>query len=259
MALGTPTDGGAAYLTGNGNIAVPYPASIGANDVLVLIVGQKPSTANGGTVTTPSGWTLRDSKTAAGGYGTTLGIDTGNTNLYFYTKDSVTGSETGNLSVTVGTSNVSWGLIVLVPTDSSNITYGFADGERTTAPTQNVAFTNALTNGSTATNFASGDMAIFAMNIATDNGNASFSLPTITATGATFGTPVKLEEPDSSGGQDIAAYVAYASVTAGSSTTAPTVGATYDQTTTNVRGPIVCLRIREVAAVSNGKFLIFFN
>lgn len=187
MALGTPTDGGAAYSAANGTSVAPtYPTGIGANDVLVLIIGQRPSTANSGTVTTPSGWTLRDSK-SGGGYGTTLLTDQANTNLYFYTKDTVSGSESGTLSVTVGTNNICWGLIVLVPNDSSSASYGTADGERTTAPTQNVAFTDTLTDGATATNFESGDMAIFGMNIATDNGANSFSAPTISASGATFG------------------------------------------------------------------------
>lgn len=76
-------------------VAPSYPTGITAGDVLVMFVGQKPATANAGTVTTPTGWTLQDSLTAAGGYGTTLGADTGNTNLFVYTKDTVTGAETG--------------------------------------------------------------------------------------------------------------------------------------------------------------------
>jgi hypothetical protein len=41
--------------------------AIQASDVIALVVGQKPSTANSGTVTTPSGFTLQSSLTAAGG------------------------------------------------------------------------------------------------------------------------------------------------------------------------------------------------
>lgn len=249
MALGTPTDGGAAYSAAGGTTVTPaYPTGIAANDVLVLIVGQKPSTANGGTVTTPSGWTLRESLTGAGGYGTTLGADTGNTNLFIYTKNTVNGTETGNLTVTVGTNNICWGIIVRIPGGGgTSFTYGTADGSRTTAPTSGTAFTTLLTNGTTAPNLQSGDIAIWAMCIPTDVLNNGFTAPTISSTGTTFGTPVELEEPDSGGGNDIGGYVAYASATAGSSTAAPTVGVTATGTVTNVRGPIALIRVRDTS------------
>lgn len=250
MALGTPTDGGAAYSAGAGGttVAPAYPASIAANDVLVLIVGQKPSTANGGTVTTPSGWTLRDSITGQGGYGATLGADTGNTNLFIYTKDTVAGTETGNLTVTVGTNNVCWGIIVRIPGGGgTSFSFGTADGGRATAPTSAVAFTNALTNGATAPNLQNGDMAIWAMCIPTDVLNNGFTAPTISSTGTTFGTAVELEEPDSGNGSDIGGYVAYAAATAGSSTAAPTIGATATGTVTNVRGPLILIRVRDTS------------
>lgn len=247
MAFGTPTDGGAAYSAAGGTTVAPaYPAGIVANDVLVLIVGQKPSTANGGTVTTPTGWTLVDSLTAAGGYGATLGADTGNTNLFIYVKNTVTGTETGNLTVTVGTNNVCWGLILRVPgVGLSSYSFGTADVGRATAPTSGVAFTNLLTNGGSAPNISNGDIAIWAMCIPTDVLTNGFTNPTISSAGTTFGTPVKLEEPDSGTGNDIGGYVAYATATAGSSTAAPTVGATATGTVTNVRGPIVLIRLRD--------------
>jgi hypothetical protein len=246
MALGTPTDGGAAYSASGGTSVAPaYPASIAAGDALVLIIGMKPSTANGGTVTTPTGWTLRESLTGAGGYGATLGADTGNTNLFIYTKDTVAGTETGNLTVTVGTNNVCWGSIVCVPSGAGSFIYGTADGSRTTAPTSGTAFTTLLTNGATAPNLQNGDMAIWAMCIPTDVLANGFTVPTISSTGTTFGTAVELEEPDSGTGNDIGGYVAYAAATAGSSTAAPTVGVTATGTVTNVRGPIALIRIRE--------------
>jgi hypothetical protein len=257
MALGTPTDGGAAYSASGGTTVSPaYPASIASGDCLVLIVGQKPSTRNSGTVTTPSGWTLREELTAAGDYGNTLGADTGNTNLRIYTKDTVAGTETGNLSVTIGTNNVSWGIIVRIPSGAGNFTYGTADGSRTTAPTSGVAFTTLLTNGTTAPNIESGDVALWAMCIPTDVLANGFGTPTISSTGTTFGTAVELEEPDSGTGNDIGGYVAYASARSGSSTAAPTVGVTATGTVTNVRGPIALIRIREVLAPLSGSMSV---
>ena len=67
MALGTPVAGAAAYSASGGTTVAPaYPSGILATDVVLLFLGQKPSTANGGTATTPAGWTLRDELLAAG-------------------------------------------------------------------------------------------------------------------------------------------------------------------------------------------------
>ena len=252
MALGTPTAAAVAYSASGGTSVAPaYPTGLAAGDVIVMFVGQKPSTANGGTVTTPTGWTLQDSLTGAGGYGTTLGADTGNTNLFVYTKDTVTGSETGNLSVTLGTNNVTWAFMVRVPTGTGTISYGTADGQRTTTPTSPMSI--ALTNGASATNFQAGDLALWAMCIPTDVTTPSqFSAESITATGATFGTAVEFNEPDSTTGNDIGGYSAYASVSSGSSTTAPTVTTNITGTLTNVRGPVVLLRVRETPPPTQG-------
>ncbi len=104
----------------------------------------------------------------------------------------------------------------------------------------------ALTNGATATNFQAGDKAIWAMCVPTDvTTPAQFSAEAVTATGATFATATEINEPDSAVGNDIGGYSAYAHVNSGSSTTAPTVTATLAGTLTNVRGPVVLLRVRE--------------
>ena len=257
MALGTPVAAAAAYSAAAGatSVAPAYPTGIVATDALILFVGQKPTAANGGTVTTPAGWTLRDELTAAGGYGTTIGADTGNTNLRVYTKNTVAGTETGTLAVTLGGSDIAWAFIVRVPTNGGTLSYGSADGQRTTAPTANTPFAVALTNGATATAFASGDLALWAMCIPTDvTTPAQFSAQSITATGATFGAATEINEPDNTTGNDIGGYSAWASVTAGTSTVAPTVTVTAGGTVTNVRGPIVLLRVRETLPARTGTF-----
>jgi hypothetical protein len=250
MALGTPVAAAAAYSAAGGTTVTPaYPAGILATDVVLLFVGQKPSTANGGTVTTPTGWTLRDSLTAAGGYGATLGADTGNTNLFVYSWNTPVAGQTGNLSVTLGVNNVTWAFMVRIPTGGGAISYGSADGQQTATPTS--PMTNALTNGATATAFQSGDLAIWAMCIPTDvQTPTQFSAQSVTATGATFATAVELNEPDSTTGNDIGGYSAYASVSSGSSTANPSVTVTLAGTLTNVRGPVVMLRVREIQAIS---------
>lgn len=247
MAIGTPVVGATAYSAQNGTSVSPaYPSGILATDIVLLFTGQKPSTANGGTATTPSGWTLREELLAEGGYGTTLGADTGNTNLRVYSWDVPVAGQSGNQSVTLATNNISWAFIVRVPTDGGTVSFGSADGSQTATPGTSMSI--ALTNGATATDFQTGDKAIWAMCIPTDVTTPSqFSAQSVTATGATFATAVELNEPDSSTGNDIGGYSAYAHVDSGSSTTAPTVDVTVAGTRTNVRGPVVLLRLREAA------------
>lgn len=253
MALGTPVAAAAAYSgTGGGanSVSPAYPSGILATDEVVLIIGQKPATANGGGIGTLTGWTLRESLTGAGGYGTTLGADTGNTNLYIYTWDSPVAGQTGNLTVNLNNNNVAWAFILRIPTDGGTIVLGSADGSRTTAPTSGTAYTVTLTNGTTAPNLKDGDIAVWAMCVPTDVVGTVFSAHTISSTGTTFGTPAEFNEPSSGTASDIGGYSAWVEATAGSSTAAPTVGATATGTVTNIRGPIVLLRVRELPFIN---------
>jgi hypothetical protein len=207
------------------------------------VVATKPNpTANTGTCTTPAGWTLRESLTGAGGYGATLGADTGNTNLWVFTKDTVTGSESGTLSVTLGAHGPAWAVIVRIPTGGGAISFGATDGEDTSAGNVSVA-------GAADPGFITGDMALWALAIPTDvTTPAQFSAHAIAATGATFGSATELAEPDTATGNDMGGVLAWAMVTAGTASAAPTFTATAGGTTTNVRGPGIVLRIREAAA-----------
>lgn len=250
MAFGTPVAGAAAYSASGGTTVAPaYPSGILATDAVLLFVGQKPSTANGGTVTTPTGWTLREEITGAGGYGATLGADTGNTNLRVYSWNTPVAGQTGTRSVTLGVNNVSWAFIVRVPTSGGTLSYGSADGQRTTTPTSPMSI--ALTNGASATAFTTGDIAVWAMCIPTDITTPfQFSAQSITATGAIFATAVEINEPDTTLGLDIGGYSAYALVSSGTSSTAPTVAVNLAGTLTNVRGGVALVRIRETVTGS---------
>lgn len=253
MALGTPVAAAAAYSGtggGAGTVSPAYPSGILATDVVVLFIGQKPATANGGGIGTLTGWTLRESLTGAGGYGNTLGADTGNTNLFCYTWDSPVAGQTGNLSVTLNDNNVSWAFILRIPTDGGVDVFGSADGSRTTAPTSGTAYTVTLTNGTTAPNLKAGDVAVWAMCVPTDVVGTVFSAHTLSSTGTTFGTPAEFNEPSSGTANDVGGYSAWVSATSGSSTAAPVVGATATGTVTNIRGPIVLLRVRELPFIN---------
>lgn len=262
MALSNPVFGTVAYSAQNGTtLNVNYPAGVVAGDVLILICGQKPSTANGGDVQFDGfnfNWLLTSSSRAAGGYGTTLGADTGNTNLFIFQKSFTAGTESGTSETLALTqNNVAWAIMARIPASIPNrqIFSGAAFGSRTTAPTAGAQVTVACTDDTDPTNFEAGDLAVWAMCIPTDVTTPNqFASHSVISTGATFGTAVEVLEPDSGTGNDIGGFIAYAAVTAGASTTAPSVRFTPSGTVTNVRGPIALLRVREKPPIRTGDF-----
>jgi hypothetical protein len=248
VALGTPV-ASAAVFSGVGNLLSPvYPAGITAGDAVVVFVAQKPSAANGGSVTTPAGFTLQGSKLAAGGYGTTTGDDVGNTNLWVFTKDTVNGTEGGTtLDVTTSGNSASWCVLVHIPANAGPMTYSVATAEQATAPTSPLTVLMDSDPG-----FTAGDMAIWAMSIPTDlDTPALYSNHGITAAGATFGAAVELREPDTTINRDQGGMLAYAPVSSGTSSGAPTITADLDGTLTNVRGPLVMIRVRELLSLGD--------
>lgn len=68
------------------SIAVPYPTvagSVAANVITFIYIALKPGTANLGAVATPAGWT-KVGDHIGGGYGATLGVNTGNNRIYVF-------------------------------------------------------------------------------------------------------------------------------------------------------------------------------
>lgn len=239
--------GAVAYSSSGGTTVSPaYPTSIRSTDALVLMVAMKPSSANGGSCTTPSGWTPipSGSITGAGGYGATLGADTGNTNIWTFTKDTVTGSESGNLSVTVGTNNVCWAQIHRVSRAANATGWSYAATTGSDTSAGNVSVTFGADPG-----ISENDIVIVVFNTPTDVSTPNqYSAEAISATGCTFGTVTELVEADSTTGNDIGGVVCYAKCTAGPSSAAPVFTATAGGTTTNVRGPAVFVRVRATVA-----------
>lgn len=242
MSLGTPVAGSVVTSSANGGAVSPgYPAGIVANDVVILVVGQKPSTANGGGVSPPAGWTLRGSLTAAGGYGTTLGADTGNTNLYIYTKD-VVGAETGNINVSLSQNNITWAVIVCIPTfGGTSYNFATANGSQTTTPSTSLS----VTLSSASIQAQTGDIFLSAFCIPTDVTTPfQFTNSQVTISGLTV-TNLELREADTTAGNDIGGVVFASTVTAGSATGNPVFTSTLTGTLTDVRGPAVTVRIRD--------------
>lgn len=234
VGAGTPV-----YSTSGGTTVAPSYSTLPtilANDAIYLVIAQKPSAANGGTVSAITGYTLVATLGAAGGYGATLGNNTGNTNLYIYRKDTVAGTESGTLTVTVGTNGVCSAVFVLLrPVTGYTLSEASASGSDTTAG--NVSITAGSDPGE-----GPGDIALFTFNGA--SALATYSAQAITTTSVTYGAVTVLASPSTTVGNDVAGFVASAPVVSGTSTGAPVFAATTGGTTTNARGPGIVVRIR---------------
>lgn len=245
-------DAGGIALTAAGQttLTVGFPGSVDALlSELVLIVGQKPATANGGTITDPSGWTQRVASLAQGGYGATLGASTGNTNLWMYSKDAPSASDPETaLAVTLGDTDIAWGVILrLDKSEPGAVTWvGQATGENTAG---NISHTFA------ATNLTAGDLILHAMTVST-----AISTPLaflgwqLTQTGSTFGTGNELGEADNPAGNQLGGGFSWHPVLSGSGTGTVAMAATYDGLSTNALGACGLLRARFVSSVAQSAY-----
>ena len=240
MALTIQSPGTLAVSAQNGtSISVAYPAGAVEGEKLLLIIGMKPSTANSGSVTTPDDWALVGSLTAAGGFGTTLGADTGNTNLFVFERTVPAGGLSGSLTVSVATNNVCWAQMERIT--SSNGAWdsaAMASGSDTTGDAS-VSVACGSNPGVTA-----GD-AIFTAFCCPTDAITGFSAYGATQAGVTFGSWTQMAYADSGTGNDIGGFIASCLVSSGTATGNPTVTATAAGTLTNVKGPGVLIRVRE--------------
>jgi fibronectin-binding autotransporter adhesin len=241
-----------AYSTGDPTPS--YPSGITALSELILVTTNKPSTANTATTPTITGWTLIGSITGAndgdtGGYGATLGADTGNMNLWVFQKDTVTGSESGTVTVDhSGHNHAGAGIYRFEKSEAGAISVAMVTGKDTSAG--NVS----IVTGSVA--LAPGDQILAGMAIPTDvTTPAQFSSEALAATGITFGTVTERTEMDTTSGSDSGGFIVSSEVTAGTATQAVTLTATAGGTTTNVRGPGFVLRLRPEAAYSPSVYI----
>lgn len=236
-----------AYSTGNP--APSYPSGVSRLSELYIVTYNKPSTANAATTPTASGWTVvgtingvTDGDT--GGYTTTLGADTGNMNLWVMKKDTVTGTESGTVTVTHGGSNHAGAAIIRYERSSPMRTVdAMATGKDTSAG--NVSIVTGSIDIRATEALRGVDQILAGMVIPTDVTTPSqFSAEALAQTGTTFGTVTEQVEMDSTSGNDSGGFLVTAPVSSGSGTGAVTLTATAGGTTTNVRGPGFVLRVR---------------
>lgn len=214
------------------------PTGIVAGDLIVILVGMKPSAANTGDVGPVSGYTEVTPQVFGGGYGSTLGVDTGNTLIAAFARVA-DGTEGTTRTVPFTGQNIVWVWGARLSNATGLWDVAGATGEDTTAGSVSVTFTSDP-------GVEGGDYVIAAMCIPTDVTTPSqFSAEALSQTGVTYGTVTEVAEPDSSGGNDIGGFIVRAPVSSGTSSAAPVLTATAGGTTTNVCGPAIIVRARE--------------
>lgn len=228
--------------SGGISVAPTYPDAVpDKNTQYVLLCGQKPSTANEGVITLPDGWTERGSIYGVGGYGGTLGSNTGNVNLMVGTLNFPTGDETPGSNVSVGltTNNIAWAMMLrLDKSGSGAFEYASATGSDITGDT-----TLSVTYDTTV-NLAPGDLIVIEWCQPTSV-TTRFTVPTLVASGFEFGQVVTVARPFSTIGNGIGGLVCYARVVSGIGDATITFSAVAGGTATDVRGGSVLVRLRE--------------
>lgn len=215
------------------SVAIPYPASVAAGDLLVTMVAGRYSNS---TVTTLAGFTARTDQTAAGNGGTgTNALNTGTSKARIFTKEAA-GSETGSATWTISGNNFQG--VTSRFTKAATATWDVlgAVGVDTTLDTTYSAV------AATTLDLQPGDMLVAVSLIASDT--PTFSAQAFTASGITFDAGVvDVADSASTLGSHQRAGVFRASVTAGTATVAPTFSMTLSASDA---GGTAFLRIREV-------------
>lgn len=240
MTITRKTGAGPVY--GTTSVSAAYPTTPTLGDYFVYFVGFKTSNANiasNPNIATPSGWSAIGNLDFAGGYGSTLGADTGNVSIYAFGKES-DGTESGTV---LGDSGIwgdsMWGEIVPFGRTGSSWDIATATASDTSAGNLSLSFTDP--------GIAGGDHLLVGWVMPTNSDDGlKFSGEAFATTGLTFGAVTEVSEPNSAIGNDIAGLISAGPVATGTASASTLFTATAGGTTTNVRGGAVLVRLREI-------------
>lgn len=227
--------------SGSSPTTISYPSSIAAGDLLIIYVSMKPTASDGGTVTTPSGFTILNSLKGSG-VGAP-GVDSGDTNTFTFYKVAA-GGESGTINVsTTGEDSM---VMVMHRLTKTGGTWDIASATGQQTSTGNVNITFGSDPG-----VQTGDY-ILCHKVAPSDNATQYSSGAFMQTGVTFGALTQHNTNDASTGSntgmstavgsDIGGCIHGASVTAGTSSAAPVFTATNNSALGP--GPAVFIRIR---------------
>lgn len=222
--------------SGTTTCAPSHPTGISASTSKLFCVITGESNTAGTAPTMPAGWTkVLDFE---GGVGT-WAADTGPRRVTVFQKDTVTGTETGTVTVSLAGNTTNNTLRATIMRVEVPVGYGIDVAASTGADTTSgTAFS---VTGSTAISFAPGDLLLIAIAQATDS--ATQSAQSITASGVTFGTRTNRSTVAVTNGNDHRHIFDTVFVAAGTATVAPTYSYTASAATS---GPAGFLRMRAV-------------
>jgi hypothetical protein len=226
--------------TGTSSLSLGVPAGERLGDLHVAFVHCRPESA---AIPTPDGWTAVSNGEVTGGFGSQAN-DTGLQRLKaFYRMGGLIAAKTVTLT---SSPTACQGIVCCVRSTIPGCVWDVAgaNGSKNTGGTPYSCTFN-VNPGIT-----SGDMVLVFGGIASDvTTPAEFSAETLTATGLTSGSVTEIGEPETTQGFDLGGVLCRWSPSAGPSSTAPAFSATAATTNTNSAGPLVLVRVREVAAV----------
>lgn len=208
-----------------------------ANDLAIMVVVQRTSGTK--TVTTPAGWTAIPNASGFGGVGA-FAFKTGPLRVSAFMR-TIPATSLASVVVTLPGVEANSLALAQVFTFRADPMNGYdvagSNGVDTTPGTPHSAVMNVDPG------FDVGDIAFMAAG--SPDFSTSYSLETITATGLACAL-TELNELSLATGAAVRAVIAQGPVTAGPSTSVPTVSAAAAVTNTNVAGPMIAIRIREI-------------
>lgn len=223
-----------AQATGSISLSVAYPAGLASGNLLLLCISNKYPT-NGPS--TPSGWTLVAQK--SGGVGAS-GADSGQVYSTVFSKVA-DGTESGNLSVTLTSANSAVGRMLCY----SNATGGWDIASTTdddTVASTSLSFTYPANPGVTAGDY-------IATCAAANGTSATYSSPSFTQTGITFGTATQRNGAGTITGDNCDLIIYDVPVNSGTGSGNPVHSTTANTTFGNYPAGAECfVRLREAAA-----------
>lgn len=234
MSISYVTSGG--LVNGTTTVAVGYPGSIAAGDLLLLCAVNKYSAY---TSAPPSGFTLLKERVAGSG-GT--GVDAGNTRTAVWYRIA-DGTETGSVSVTKATET---GTVISAMMLLCRRTAGYQWDVIGESGSSNSGTTSWTAVGSNDIGIRSGDLVFAVSGVNTDGG--TWSSHAMSATGATFGAATERNDVGTSNGHDVKLVISEHPCTAGESTTFPTYTATCSTGTPD--GGTIFVRISEAIGLT---------
>jgi hypothetical protein len=235
---------GAIGTAANGTLsATPaYPSGISAaTSHLFCVVTGRSNIANTAP-TMPAGWTSVGS--LEGGTGT-WGVDAGTRREHWFKKDTVTGTETGTVTVSLAgsTANTMRATILRI-----EVPAGYSLDVAHSAGADTTSGTAYSVTGSTALSWAANDLLLIATAQSIDS--ATQSAQAISASGVTFGTRTNRWSTAVTSGNDHRSILDSVPITSGSGSSAPTYSYTASAAASGVTG---FLRLRAVPPTEFGR------